>query len=44
MCVMNLPKLKKFYENFLLPELVDPLFPKGLPIRDKVVSVKSPLV
>ncbi|XP_050510167.1 uncharacterized protein LOC126886977 [Diabrotica virgifera virgifera] len=33
-----LPKLKIFYNNCLLPELLDPLHPKGIPIRDKVVT------
>ncbi|CAG9773499.1 unnamed protein product [Ceutorhynchus assimilis] len=27
-----IPKLKSFYENFVLPELIDPLYPKDLPI------------
>ncbi|CAH1183072.1 unnamed protein product [Ceutorhynchus assimilis] len=35
-----LPKLRAFYDYFLLPELVDPLFPKGLPIRDQLCNTK----
>nr|CAI5820387.1 unnamed protein product [Callosobruchus analis] len=39
-----IPKLRQFYEQSMLPELVDPLFPKGLPIRGNVQFERGPFL